>query len=205
MTTTDRTSSTTAARGTRWRPVDIVVASVLGVAGGLVFVLWNIAGEPLRNALGVYPPLAALTYGLWLLPGVLVGLVVRKPGAALYGEIVASVVSMLVGNAWGFLTLLSGLLQGLGAEAAFAATRYRRSSLPVAILSGAGAGLVAGVYEVLYYYGGVLAPTTQTLYVVAFVISGAVLAGGGSWLLARALRRTGALAPLASGRGGERV
>ena len=26
----------------RWRVVDIVVASVLGVAGGLVFTLWNL-------------------------------------------------------------------------------------------------------------------------------------------------------------------
>lgn len=31
----------------RWRVVDIVVASVLAVAAGLVFVFWNIASNPL--------------------------------------------------------------------------------------------------------------------------------------------------------------
>ena len=31
----------------RWRVVDIVVASVLGVAGGLVMTLWNLVYSPL--------------------------------------------------------------------------------------------------------------------------------------------------------------
>ncbi|MFP5335087.1 MAG: hypothetical protein ACLGIV_07230, partial [Actinomycetes bacterium] len=30
----------------RWRVVDIVVASVLGVAGGFLFVAWNVGWEP---------------------------------------------------------------------------------------------------------------------------------------------------------------
>ncbi len=204
MTTTDRARTTSPASSTRWRPVDVVVASVLGVAGGLLFILWNIAGEPLRAALAFYPPLPALTFGLWLLPGVLVGLVVRRRGAALYGEVVAAVVSMLVGNAWGFLTLFSGLFQGLGAEAAFAAARYRRWSLPVVVASGALAGLAGGLYDTVQY-NAALSTVHQVLYVVFMVCSGAVLAGGGSWLLTGALRRTGALAPLASGGGGERV
>lgn len=205
MTTTDRTPGTTAAaRSTRWRPVDIVVASVLGVAGGLLFILWNIGSNPLRNALGVYPPAGALVAGVWLLPGVLTGLVIRKPGAAVFGETVAAVVSMLVGNEWGFPTLYYGLLQGLGAEVVFAALRYRRWGLPVVLLAGAGAGLVSGVLDVTGYYAA-FSSTHQVLYVAFLVLSGVVLAGGGSWLLARALRRTGALAPLASGRGGERV
>ncbi len=203
MTTTDRTT-TGAVRSTRWRPVDIVVASVLGVAGGLLFILWNIAGNPLRTALGIYPPLPALTYGLWLLPGVLAGLVVRKPGAAVYGETVAAVVSMLVGNEWGFGTFYYGVLQGLGAEVAYAAALYRRWALPVVLLAGAGAGLALGILDTLIW-NAALATVHQVLYVVFAVLSGIVLAGLGSWVLARALRATGALAPLASGRGGERV
>lgn len=190
--------------GTRWRPVDIVVASVLGVAGGLLFILWNIAGEPLRAALGFYPPLGALTYGFWVLPGVLVGLVVRKPGAALYGEVLAAVVSMLVGNQWGFGTLNSGIIQGLGAELVFALLLYRRWGLGAALGAGAGAGLGMGIYETLVY-NAALAPTVQLLYAGACVVSGIVLAGGGSWLVLRGLQSSGALSALASGRTGQRV
>ena len=201
---TSTTNRTAGSRTSSWRVVDIVVASVLGVAGGLLFILWNIGSNPLRNALGVYPPASALVAGVWLLPGVLVGLVVRKPGAATYGETVAAVVSMLVGNEWGFTTFYYGLAQGLGAEAVFAAVRYRRWTLPVVLAAGAGAGLVSAALDTAFY-NEALSTTHQVLYVVFLVISGLVIAGGGSWLLARALRATGALAPLASGRGGERV
>lgn len=198
--TTDRSVPATSA----WRPVDVVVASVLGVAGGLLFILWNIGSNPLRNALGVWPPASALVAGVWLLPGVLVGLVVRKPGAATYGETVAAVVSMLVGNEWGFSTLYYGLAQGLGAEAVLAAFRYRRWSLPVVLAAGGGAGLVSGLLDTISY-NAALSTVHQVLYVLFLVISGVVLAGGLSWLLARALRASGALTPLASGRGATRV
>ena len=105
----------------RWRVVDIVVASVLAVAAGLVFVLWNIASNPLGAPLGaLLPGLQALLGGGWLFAGVLTALVIRKPGAALYGELVAATVSALVGNQWGVLTLESGLVQGLAAELVFA-------------------------------------------------------------------------------------
>ena len=204
MTTTDRTSSATAARSTRWRPVDIVVASVLGVAGGLLLVLWNVAYSPIETALAFYPPASALVGGMWLLPGVLGALVVRRPGAAVYVELVAAVLSALVGNQWGFSTVYYGLLQGLGAEAVFAVLRYRRWSLPVVLAGGAVAGVVGGLLNIVLYYTS-FSTSHQLVYLAFIVLSGVVIAGGGSWLLAGALRRTGALAPLASGRGGERV
>ena len=45
-------------RSYRWRVVDIVVASVLAVASGLVFVMWNVASNPIGA------PLSALLPGL---------------------------------------------------------------------------------------------------------------------------------------------
>ncbi|MBX9719574.1 MAG: ECF transporter S component, partial [Microbacteriaceae bacterium] len=78
----------------QWRVVDIVVASVLGVAGGLVMTLWNLVYSPVTAPLELaLPGLQALMYAVWLFPAVLVGLVIRKPGAALYGELVVATVS----------------------------------------------------------------------------------------------------------------
>lgn len=204
--TNDRTaeSRTTAARGTRWRPVDIVVASVLGVVGGLVFLLWNVTGQPAFSALALYPPLGALLAGIYVLPGVLVALVVRKPGAAVYGELLAAVVEALLGSHWGLSVLYYGLIQGLGAEIVFLATRYRRWTLPVALLAGAGAGLAQGLLDLLTYVTG-LTPFTQLLYVGATTLSGLVIAGVLSWLVLGGLQRSGALSGLASGRSARRV
>ncbi len=203
MVTTASPSTSTAPRrpSLRWRVVDIVVASVLAVAGGLVFVLWNSVGysvvtTPFEAAL---PGLQALFHGVWLFPGVLVALVVRKPGAALYGEIVAASVSALIGTEWGPLTLLSGLIQGLGAELVLAFFLYRAWGLIPALLAGAGAGVAMVVLDLTYWYAGA-APLFATVYAVCGVISGLLFAGLGSWLLLRGLARTGALNRFAAGR-----
>lgn len=186
----------------RWRVVDIVVASVLAVAAGLVFVLWNIASNPLTGPLtALLPGLQGLLGGGWLFAGVLTALVIRKPGAALYGEMVAATVSALVGNQWGVMTLEFGLVQGIGAELMFALFFYRVWNLPVAVLAGAAAGLAMGINDVILWYTASTA-AFQTIYVVSGVISGAVVAGALSWFVVRGLAKTGALSRFSSGRVG---
>ena len=185
-----------------WRVVDIVVASVLGLAGGAVFSVWNAAASPLMAA--VVPPLSAVYVGVWLFPGVLGALVLRRPGAALYTEFVAALVSALIGNQWGFSTVYYGFGEGLGAEVVFLLLLYRRWSLDAAVLAGAGAGLACGLLDIFVYYPS-LGLGVRVGYTAVCVASGAVLAGAGSWLLARALARTGVLAALPSGRAAERV
>ncbi|MGY4709204.1 ECF transporter S component [Mycolicibacterium sp. CBM1] len=184
----------------RWRVIDIVVASVLAVASGMVFVLWNVAANPISAPLGAaLPGLNALVGGGWLFAGVLTALVVRKPGAAVYGEMVAATVSALVGNQWGVMTLESGLVQGLAAELVFAIFLYRRWGLPVAVLAGAAAGLAMAVNDIVIWYPG-SAASFVAIYTVAGVVSGALLAGLLSWAVVRALARTGALSRFESGR-----
>lgn len=187
----------------RWRVVDIVVASVLGVAGGLVFSAWNAGSTPLQAAL--VPPASAIIVGVWLFPAVLGALIVRRPGAGVYTELVAAVLSALVGNQWGFATVWYGLVEGMGAEVVFALLLYRRFGLPTALVAGAGAGVAVGLMDSLIYYPKALGTGGRFAYVGIAVVSGVIIAGLGSWALTRALARTGTLAPLASGRLAERV
>ncbi|MGA5543748.1 ECF transporter S component [Mycobacterium sp. NPDC051198] len=197
---TQPTDTTPAARALRWRVVDIVVASVLATAAGLVFVVWNIASNPIGAPLtAALPGLQALLAGGWLFAGVLTALVIRKPGAALYGELVAATVSALVGNQWGVLTLESGLVQGLGAELVFAVFLYRRWGLPVALIAGAVAGLALAINDLILWYPG-SANTFAAIYTVSAIVSGALVAGLLSWFAVRCLAKTGALSRFASGR-----
>jgi energy-coupling factor transport system substrate-specific component len=183
-----------------WRVVDIVVASVIGVASGLVFVLWNLAYTPITEPLKlVLPGLQAVGGGFWLFAGVLTALIIRKPGAALYGEIVAAAVSALVGNTWGWWTLVSGLTQGLGAEVVFLAFVYLNWKVGTAVLAGAGAGLAMALTDLTLWYPGSGA-TFVVVYTVAAIVGGALIAGLGSWFVARGIARTGALSRFASGR-----
>jgi energy-coupling factor transport system substrate-specific component len=182
-----------------WRVVDIVVAAVVAVACGVIFWLWDQAYVGVTAATAAFAPLSGLYSGGWLLAGVLGGLIVRKPGAALFCEILAAVVEALLGSQFGVTVLLSGLVQGAGAELVFAAFRYRRWNLGVALLAGAVSGLALGVSECLQFFvewefGW------QVAYTVFAVISGVVIAGLLSWLAVRALAKTGALSAFAAGR-----
>ena len=186
-----------------WRVVDIVVASVLGVAGGLVFAVWNLGWEGMSRA--VLPPASALVLGIWLFPAVLGALVIRRPGAAVYTELVASVVSALIGSQWGFSVVWYGLIEGLGAEVVFALLLYRAWNLPAALLGGAGAGITVGLLDTVVYYPDALSAGEKLAYVGCATASGVVIAGLGGWALTRALAATGVLSGLASGRAAERV
>lgn len=182
-----------------WRIVDIVVAAVIAVAFGVVFLAWNALNTVTTPIFAGVPALQAILYGVWLLPGVLVGLIVRRPGAAFFGNFVAALVSALLGSTFGADAILSGVLQGLGAELGFAIGLYRWWGLPAAALAGALAGVAAAVHDVIVYYPD-LGLGYWIVYAVAAVASGAILAGGGAWLLLRALVATGVLADFAVGR-----
>lgn len=194
----DGQRAATSRRG--WRTVDIVVAAVLAVAFGLAFTTWNNLVYPTVSAPLTGSPLAPLVGGIWLMPGVVGGLVIRKPGAALFTEVVAATVSMLFGSVWGLTVFMSGVWQGLGAELVFALFAYRRWGLGAALFAGAGAGLAMGLYEAFVYYGAGYAFDWQVVYVLSAITTGVLIAGALGWLLVRALARTGALAPFASGR-----
>ena len=198
-----RPSSTTppddAGSGMRWRTVDIVVTAVLGVAFGVVFWAWNLLWAATGTAFTAFPPGQAFMYGVWLLPAVLAPLVVRKPGAGLFAELMAAVISALLGSQWGSIVLLYGLLQGLAGELGYAVLRYRRFGWPAALLSAVLAGAMAAVLDLIYYY-----PTWsvgwKTSYLLVVIGSTVLVAGIGGPLLVRALAGTGALNSFAAGR-----
>jgi energy-coupling factor transport system substrate-specific component len=187
-------------RSLRWRVVDIVIAAVLGVATGLIFWFWNTIGYLwFETADAVTPGFGGIAVGIWLLGGVLGGLIIRKPGAALLVELIGAIVSALIGNIWGPTTIYSGIVQGLGAELVFAAFFYRRFGIVVAALAGIGAGVGAWIFE--FFTGNIeKSAVFNMLYLGSIVVSGALLAGVLGWFLVRALAATGALSRFAVGR-----
>lgn len=184
----------------RYRTVDLVTVAMLGVAVGVVFWGWTQLYHLLSVGLTVaFPPATGLLGGGWLLGGVLGGLVVRKPGAALLTEVVAACVEALLGTGWGFSAVVSGLVQGFGVEIVLAMFLYRRFGTAVAALSGAVAGACGAVYEWFAYF-----PDWEwgfrLAYLGCFALSGALLAGLGGAALVRALARTGVLDAFGAGR-----
>jgi energy-coupling factor transport system substrate-specific component len=182
----------------RWRTVDIVIAAVIGVAFGVIFWAWGLLWNGPAEAIPM--PGRAILYGVWLVPAVLGALVIRKPGAALFTETVAALVSVALGTGWGWTLVLQGPLEGLAAELVFAAFAWRVYRLPVALLAGAAAGLVATLYDVVYWYPGTAWGSFRIPYILIAVVSSVVVAGAGGWMLTRALAETGVLDRFPAGR-----
>ncbi|CAN5408808.1 ECF transporter S component [soil metagenome] len=185
-----------------YRTIDIVTVATLGVAFGVVFWGWGKLYEPISTlAVFSFPPSAGLLGGPWLIAGVVGGVIIRKPGAALATEMIAAAVSALVpgGTQWGMSVLVSGFWQGLGAELIIAIFLYKRYGIPVAILAGALAGAFESVYEWGSYYSD-WDLGYRLAHLGFFMLSGAVIAGAGGWLLTQALARAGALDAFGPGR-----
>jgi energy-coupling factor transport system substrate-specific component len=185
----------------RWRTIDIVVASVIAVAFGVIFWAWGLLWNGPADAIPM--PARAAIYGVWLVPAVVGGLVIRKPGAALYTEGLAALVSVALGTAWGWTLVLQGPVQGLAAELAFALFAYRVFRLPVAVLAGTLAGLAAGIYDAVVWYQDFAWLTFRLPSIAVTTLSSLVIAGVGGWALTRALAQTGVLDRFPAGR--ERV
>jgi energy-coupling factor transport system substrate-specific component len=172
-----------------WKTRDIVVAAALAVPLGIVFYVWLIGW----NAAQLVPALGHFVGGLYVLAGVLVGYVLRRPGAAFLGEMIAAFVEWPLAP-YGPIILFLGLLQAIGIEAVFAAFRYRNWSLPVLMLAGA-VGAVAvlfGRFYVAFGYAS-LAPEEQALRLVATILGGAIVGGLLGKVVGDALARTGVL------------
>ena len=184
----------------QWRGIEFVTLAVLGVAFGVAFWGWDVFLYPLVMAALVFPPAGSLTLGVWLLPAVAGGLIVRRPGAALFTEFVAANVEMLLGNQWGPAVLVSALLQGLGVELALALFRWRRIGVGVAIL----AGMCAATLELVGYewwtYMAEYDFGWKLLALGFALVSGALVAGVGGWAVTRGLAAAGALDAFPPGR-----
>jgi energy-coupling factor transport system substrate-specific component len=177
---------------TAWRTRDIVVAAVIGVAFGVVFWAWGLAWAALDPVFAMAPWGKDLLYAVWLVPAVLAPLIVRKPGAALFAEMVAAGVSTLIGSQWGPDTLLSGFVQGAAAELIFAFALYRSYALPVVVVAAVASAAAAWIHDWALYYANV-SLEVQLVRGLMMAISAVVIVAFGSRALERTLRRTSVL------------
>jgi energy-coupling factor transport system substrate-specific component len=182
----------------RWRTIDIVIASIIAVAFGVIFWAWGLLWNGPAEAIPL--PGRAVLYGVWLVPAVLGALVIRKPGAAFYTLTLAALVSVALGTSWGWTLVVQGPVEAAAAEVVFAAFAYRVWNLPVALLAAASAGLAASVYDAIVWYGGTSWATLRIPYILITMVSSLIVAGYGSVLLTTALAQTGVLDRFTAGR-----
>lgn len=177
----------------RWQLRDIVLCVVLAVVFGFVYAMLLQAWRPLQLAMGPLGDLAQnVLIGGWIVVAPLALYIVRRPFAGIAAEIAAAFVEVVfLGSPVGPVLLLSGLVQGGGAELVFALTRYRRYGWGIFCLSGLAAAVATFCYDAVRFdWWG------QDVVALRFALnlaSGLILTGILARLVGDALLRTGVL------------
>jgi energy-coupling factor transport system substrate-specific component len=181
-----------------WTTRDAVLVAVLAVVFGFLYMQWVpvwLAAAGLGAQVG-----QEAVFGFWLVAGVLASYIIRRPGAALVGEFLAAMAEVLFGAAAGTPLLITGIMQGLGAELVFGVRRWKDYSLMTMMVAG-GVGMLVALpcnwYRLGYFQ---LDPSYLVLLAVVRVLSGAIISGLFSKLIGDALARTGVLSNFAIGR-----
>ncbi|MDR4434363.1 ECF transporter S component [Bacillus tequilensis] len=181
-----------------WKVKEIVIMSVISIVFAVVYLLFTHFGNVLAGMFGpiAYEPI----YGIWFIVSVIAAYIIRKPGAALVSEMIAALVECLLGNPSGPMVIVIGIVQGLGAEAVFLATRWKAYSLPVLLLAGMGSSAASFIYDLFVSGYAAYSPTYLLIMLVIRLISGALLAGLLGKAVSDSLAYTGVLNGMALGK-----
>jgi energy-coupling factor transport system substrate-specific component len=179
-----------------WNTRDILVAAVIPVVLGVILIPVLLYTHALMM---VIPPFVnGLSTGLWVIAGIMVPYIIRRPGSAFLG---ALLVGLIEGpfSPFGWIILLLQVAVGVFCEIPFALTRYRTYTLLFLCCAGAIGNLGPVVINYALYHSASLAPAAQITSIVAHLLGGA-LGGLVAKLLADALAKTGALSSYSLGR-----
>lgn len=172
-----------------WELKDIIMMAILGVVFSAVYLAVFDGGMVLSTLLapsGLSNFSFEIIYGVWFMAATLAAYIIRKPGVALATEVLASAIELLMGNSGGLTVVLTGVIQGAGAEVIFALFRYKKWDLISMSLAGMLSAVFIFVYELFYLNYIALAPSVliaqlAVRFVSAIVFSGVIckLAGDG--------------------------
>ena len=171
--------------------------AILGVLFAVVYMAVFYGGTAISVALtplGLSAFGFELIYGVWFMAATIAAYIIRKPGAALITEVLASAIELLMGNSGGATVVLTGLIQGVGCELGFAVFRYRKYTL-----SGVFAAVCIFCYELYYLSYYLLAPTMLAAQLAVRFASAVVFSGVIAKLACDGLARTGVLRSYAVG------
>lgn len=111
---------------------EIILTVILAIVFGVVY---KVLGPVYDISTSIAPFLGEFIYPVWFIAAIIAGYVIRKRGVALFAELLASSGEVLTGGQYGLTTLISGVLQGLGAEIVFFAFGYKRWNISVLLLA----------------------------------------------------------------------
>ena len=186
-----------------WKLKDIIFVTMLCVVFGVVY----LGGVYLASSIGTaLTPMGLsmlgneIVFGVWFMAATLAAYIIQKPTVAIVAEVLAALIEVLMGNMYGPIVIVSGIVQGAGAEIAFAAFRYRRFDGKTMALAAAGCCVTSFLWSFIRSGYGKLSIALLSVCFLIRLVSSLLFSGLLTKLMGDALAMTGLLKGYALGR-----
>jgi energy-coupling factor transport system substrate-specific component len=178
-----------------WKLKDVLMIAICAVLFGFVFLGATYAGGALSavltpmglSSLGYEP-----FYGIYFMAGAFGIYVMRKPGTGVIAELLAAIIECLLGNYFGPIIILSGLVQGIGFELVFALKGYKKYDLATMLQASVVCSVMTMIYNLIRGYSQI-AVAILLLMLFVRIISAMVIDGVITKALADGLTKAGVL------------
>ena len=178
-----------------WKLQEIILVAMLCIVFGVVYLAGVYLASFLSTLLtpvGLAPLANALVFGVWFMASPLAAYILQHPGAAL--------IEVLLGNMYGPMVIVAGIIQGAGGEIVFAAGGYKKFDRRMVCLASVGCCITSFLWSfVRSGYGKLAVPLLAVMFLIRLV-SSLIFSGVLSKAIGDGLARTGLLKGYALGR-----
>lgn len=186
-----------------WKLQEIIFVAMLCIVFGVVYLIAVYAAAAMVAAftpMGIGPMGNEIVFGIWFMVSTLAAYIIQRPGVALVSEVIAALIEVLLGNMYGPMVIVTGLVQGAGAELAFALGRYKSFKTKDMMLAAVFCTIISFVWSFIRSGYGLLSIPVLVMFFVVRLVSSVVFCGFLSKAIGDGLAKTGLLKGCALGR-----
>lgn len=186
-----------------WKLKDIIMMALICIVFAVVYlgaVYLSIFLATVLTPFGLAPLGNEIIFGVWFMASTLAAYVLRKPGVAIVAEMLAALLEVLMGNMYGPIVFVSGIVQGAGAEAVFAAGKYQKYNMSTMCLAAAGCCVTSFLWSFIRSGYGKLSIGLLAVMFCIRLVSSVLFSGMLCKLLGDGLKKTGLVKGYALGK-----
>ena len=187
----------------KWILHEVIFVAMLCIVFGVVYLAGVYLASFLSTALtpfGLAPLANEIVFGVWFMASTLAAYILQKPGVAIVSEVLAALIEVLMGNMYGPMVIVAGIIQGAGGEIVFAGWRYKRFDALTMNLAAVGCCITSFLWSFVRSGYGLLSVKLLIVMFLIRLVSSVLFAGILCKLMGDGLAKTGLLKSYALGR-----
>ncbi|AMB92884.1 hypothetical protein CYJ27_02765 [Aerococcus christensenii] len=159
---------------------DYVFTALLSVVFGIIYFGTTVTGTAITAAL---TPLGLgmigyeFGYGIWYMAAIVAIHLIKRPFVGTITEVIAALIEVLLGSTFGPMVFVTGIIQGVAAEAPYAIKGYKDYSYKTSLTAGFLCGVVTFLWSALRHHYWTMEPKIIILVFIVRIISALFFTG----------------------------